>query len=328
MASICDKELFSLLIMCYNHEKYIKDAIQSVLAQTYDNIEIIICDDSSKDRSWEQIQTFLPELRKRFKRVVAFRNSSNMGMILSYNKMIKETNGTIIYCLSGDDMVAPCYVADIINASVEYPTASVFLTNGYRTEENVNYSELIQSPSGTPYYEEKPNLCKDTLFERIYWRNFIFAPAVSLKREIYDKFGLYDPDICMEDWEYWLRISRTKETEFVYLDKKAVFYRINPYSLSSQVKNEQYIEKRLSLLEAAEKTIDKYGIYVEPKEYARRKWKHLLEIREFYQINIPGEENRIIKNKLFPFIRNNWRQVGWRTLITYYHIYIISLRNK
>ena len=138
MASICDKELFSLLIMCYNHEKYIKDAIQSVLAQTYDNIEIIICDDSSKDRSWEQIQTFLPELRKRFKRVVAFRNSSNMGMILSYNKMIKETNGTIIYCLSGDDMVAPCYVADIINASVEYPTEHV---------------SKVVVPKGTKIYE-------------------------------------------------------------------------------------------------------------------------------------------------------------------------------
>ncbi len=327
MASVYDKELFSLLIMCYNHEKYIKDAMQSALAQTYDNIEVIICDDYSKDHSWDLIQAYLPEFRKRFKRVDAFRNNRNMGMIVSFNKMIRETTGAIIYCLSGDDMMASCYAADIMRASLENPKASVFLTNGYTVDEDVEFTKLINS-SWTQVYVEEPNLCKDTLFERLYWRNCIFAPSVSLRREIYNKFGLYDPDICIEDLEYWLRISRTKETEFLYLDKKNVYYRKNPDSLSSSVRNEQYIERWLTLLEAKEKIIDKYGIYVNPEEYAKRKWDHLLTIRRFYRINIPREEKEVIKNKLFPFIKNNWRLVGWRKLITCYHIYIISLRNK
>lgn len=327
MASVYDRELFSLLIICYNHEKYIKDAMQSALAQTYDNIEIIICDDYSKDRSWELIQTYLPEFRKRFKRVVAFQNSSNMGLIISLNKMIRETTGAITYCLSGDDMMAPCYAADIMGASLECLNASVFITNGYTVDENVEFSKLIPS-SWTPVYNEKPDLCKDTLFERLYWRNCIFAPSVSMRKEIYDKFGLYDPDICIEDLEYWLRISRTKETEFVYLDKRNVFYRKNPNSLSSSVKNEQYIERQLALLEAKEKIIDKYGVYVSPEEYAKRKWQHLLVIRRFYQVNIPREEKVIIKKKLYPFIKNNWRILGWKYFITYYHIYITSLSNK
>lgn len=325
--TVYDKELFSLLVMCYNHEKYIKDAIQSVLAQTYENIEVIICDDCSKDRSWELIQTYLPELRKRFKRVVAFQNFSNMGMILTFNKLIEETAGEIIYCLSGDDMMAPYFVTDVMCASLAYPKASVFVANGYTVDENVEFLSLSHSLL-RQVYNDKPNLCKDTLFDRLYGGNFIFAPGVSLRREVYTKFGLYDTDICIEDLEYWLRISRTKETEFVYLDKKVVFYRKNPYSSSSEVRNEQYIERWLKLLEAKEKIIDKYGIYVSPEVYAKRKWQHLLTIRRFYQINIPREEKEIIKKKIYPFIRDNWHLLGWKCFITYYHMYIISLRNK
>lgn len=68
VASDYVKGLVSLLLTCYNHEKFIGDAIESVLAQTYDNIEIIICDDFSTDHSWEIIQSFVPELQKRFHR--------------------------------------------------------------------------------------------------------------------------------------------------------------------------------------------------------------------------------------------------------------------
>lgn len=64
MASDYVKGLVSLLLICHNHEKFIGDAIESVLAQTYDNIEIIICDDFSTDHSWKIIQSFVPELQK------------------------------------------------------------------------------------------------------------------------------------------------------------------------------------------------------------------------------------------------------------------------
>ena len=105
--------VFSVLISCYNHEKYIDDAIQSVLAQTYDNIEIIICDDYSPDNSWSLIQSAIPELEKRFRRVVAFRNDSNKGLIFSLNKMLKETEGDVIFLLSGDDMMKESYALDL-----------------------------------------------------------------------------------------------------------------------------------------------------------------------------------------------------------------------
>ena len=327
MASIHEKEVFSLLIMCYNHEKYIEEAIQSALAQTYENIEVIICDDCSTDNSWGIIQLFLPKLQKRFNRVVAFRNSCNMGLVKSFNKMIEETRGTVIFCLSGDDMMAENYSADIMQACLECPQASVFVTDGYLVDEDAKYSELDISLL-TSFYVQKPDFCKDTLFERLFWRNCIFAPGVSLRKEVYEKFGLYDAEIWIEDLEYWLRISRTKETEFIYLDKKDIYYRKNPDSLTSDAKNESYIERKLAFLEAMEKIIDKYGVYVERGEYIKRKWECLLTERRFYQVDMPEEEGRIIRKKLFPFVMNNWDVLGGRKLITCIHIYIRALLNK
>ena len=327
MAATHEKGLFSLLIMCYNHEKYIEEAIQSVLAQTYANIEIIIFDDYSTDNSWGIIQTFLPALQKRFNRVVAFRNAYNMGMIKSFNKMVEETRGTVIFCLSGDDMMAENYSADIMQACTEYPQVSVFVTDGYWVDADAKYSELDIS-SLASFYVQKPDLCKDTLFERLFWRNCIFASGVSLRKEVYEKFGLYDEDIWIEDLEYWLRISRTKETEFLYLDIKDVFYRKNPDSLTSDVRNESYIKRKLAFLEAMEKIIDKYGVYVRRDEYIRRKWECLLSERRFYQEDIPEEEGRIIRKKLFPFAIRNWNVLGGRKLVTCTHIYILALLNK
>ena len=223
--------------------------------------------------------------------------------------------------------MAKNYALDVMNACVAYPEASIFVTDGYWVEETDKYSELDITLLN-PFYEQKPDLCKETLFQRLYWHNCIFAPGVSLRREVYDKYGLYDVDICIEDLEYWLRISRSKETEFVYIDKKDVFYRKNPNSVSSKEKNAQYIERRLVFMEASEKIIDKYGKYVETEEYVRRKWESLLEELQFYRENIPKEKIRILRKKLRPFIKTNWGILGWKQLAMYYHIYIIFILEK
>lgn len=322
-----NKELFSICLICYNHEKYILDAIESILAQTYANIEIIICDDYSTDNSWEIIQTCVSKLKKRFNRVVAFQNSSNQGLILSLNKMILKAEGNLIYLLSGDDMLSSNYVSDVMHSCREHPESAVFVTNGYYVKEDTKYSE-IDITSLTPFYCSSPDFCKDTLFERLYWHNCVFAPGVSLKRELYDKFGLYDADIFIEDWEYWLRITRTKETEFLYIDNEDVFYRTNPNSASSKAKNEVYIEKWLRFLNAREKIIDKYGAYVGEEEYIKRKRQILLDEWQFYRVNIPKDERKMLKTKLGPFIKNNWRILGWKQLIDYYRMYANALIRK
>lgn len=319
--------IFSVLISCYNHEKYINDALQSVLAQTYCKVELIICDDCSTDHSWDFIQSAIPELKERLYRVLAFRNESNRGLIFSLNKMIMEVEGDVIFLLSGDDMMAKDYASDIMQAGMEYPEASAFVTNGYWVEEQDRYQDIDPSIL-KQFYEKKPDLCKDTLFERLYWENPIFAPGVSLRKEVYHKFGLYDEDIFIEDLEYWLRITRTGETEFIYIDKRDVFYRKNPNSVSSKVKNEQYAAKWLHFLDAREKIIDKYGVYVGKEEYVKRKWAFMLEEDRFYQLNIPRDEKVILRKKWWSFVKKNRKELGWKKIVTFCQIYGNALKKR
>lgn len=319
--------LVSIEIICYNHEKYIEDALQSVLAQTYENLEIIICDDFSTDRSWELIQAFLPKLQKKFDKVIAFQNPRNLGVTPALNKLLEKTRGVVLFALSGDDMMAENYIAEVMQVYKEHPEASVFVSNGYHVEEKVKYAELANA-SLPLWYKKNPDFNKDTLFERLYWQNCVFAPGVSVKRTVYDDFGFYDTDICIEDLEFWLRISRTKETKFIYIDKPLIFYRKNPNSVSSQEKNERYIERNKVYLAGCEKIIEKYAPYVEKDLYVRRKWEHLQREWIFYKMNVPEAETRILKEKLYPFIKENWHTIGWKQLVGYYRKYMIALFNK
>ncbi len=319
--------LFSLEVVCYNHEKYIEDALQSVLAQTYENIEVIICDDFSKDRTWEIIQSFVPKLQRRFGRVVAFQNPSNLGVTSSYNKLVEKTTGSVVFVLSGDDMMEENYVAEIMQAFKEHPEASVVVSNGYQVEEQVRYSGLANA-SLDLWYKKIPDFNKETLFERIYWQNCVFAPGTSVKRIVYDVFGFYDTDIGIEDLEYWLRISRTKEIEFAYIDKPLIFYRKNPNSVSSQEKNETYVERNKSYLLECDKILEKYAPYVGKELYISRKWESLQREWIFYRTCIAKEEIKLLREKLYPFIKENWHTLGWKQLVNYYRMYINALFNK
>ena len=70
--------LVSVLIPAYNHEKYVQDAIKSIMEQTYQNIELIVIDDGSKDSTWQKIQDMKSECEKRFTRV-HFETKQNEG---------------------------------------------------------------------------------------------------------------------------------------------------------------------------------------------------------------------------------------------------------
>ena len=89
---------------CYNHEQYIAQAIESCLAQTYKNIEIIVGDDCSSDRTWAIVEGYRdahPDLIK------PFRNERNLGVTPNCNAILRRCTGKYIAFHSGDDVYLP-----------------------------------------------------------------------------------------------------------------------------------------------------------------------------------------------------------------------------
>ena len=118
LGPLTEEPLASVLITNHNYERYIGEAIQSVLAQTYPNFEVVVCDDGSTDNSCEVIDAW----RKRDPRVWLVRQS-NGGQGAALNAAFSAAKGDVIVLLDGDDMAVENRLALIIQAFHRHPDA-------------------------------------------------------------------------------------------------------------------------------------------------------------------------------------------------------------
>lgn len=110
-------KLVSIIISCFNQEKFITDAIMSAENQTYKDIEIVFIDDCSTDGSLEVVN----ELKKKYTNIVVLKNETNLGVVDSRNKAIDVAKGFYILPLDGDDTIEPTYIEDAVKVFEEKP---------------------------------------------------------------------------------------------------------------------------------------------------------------------------------------------------------------
>jgi alpha-1,3-rhamnosyltransferase len=99
-------DLISVIIPAYNHEKYVQESINSIIGQTYQNLEIIIVDDGSTDATWDKINELKEECEKRFARVV-LKKQKNSGTVKTLDETLYMANGKYIYYIASDDIAHP-----------------------------------------------------------------------------------------------------------------------------------------------------------------------------------------------------------------------------
>ncbi len=117
-----NRPLVTILILCYNHEDYIAQTLESAFNQDYDNYEIIIRDDNSTDNSQQVIASTINKLQSGNKSIRIFTDfgDENLGLIRSYNKIFKLAQGNIICSLGGDDRAAPIRVRRTVDMFLKY----------------------------------------------------------------------------------------------------------------------------------------------------------------------------------------------------------------
>lgn len=174
----------SIIIPCYNQGKYVAEAINSALRQTFKDIEIVCVNDGSTDNSVEIIKSF----ENKYKNFIFLNNEENRGVIYSRNFAIKNCNGTYILPLDADDIIEPTYVEKAVkildnnpNIGIVYCKAKIF----------GNYDK---------YWNLKPFNKSDILYE-----NCIFCSALFRKSD-FIKIGGYNNNMkySCEDYDLWL----------------------------------------------------------------------------------------------------------------------------
>ena len=226
--------LVSVIIPVYNHENYIQAAIKSIINQTYQNIELIVINDGSKDSSYQKMIELKEECEKRFSNVI-METKENEGTCKTYNKLISKSNGKYIYLIASDDISKP----QAIEKEVE------FLENNSDFVLAVGNNEVIDKDGNLKQKETSTDIMSkikkinfnsedfgtySTLFfVGNYIPNGYLVKADLLKEKVH-----FTPEAPLEDWYEMLQLS--KYGKFKYIDEILFSYRVHGENTFTQAK--------------------------------------------------------------------------------------------
>jgi glycosyltransferase involved in cell wall biosynthesis len=194
--------LVSIVIPCYNRENYISDAINSALNQTYSNIEIIIVDDGSIDKSVAVIESFGDK--------VTLLKQKNSGVNSARNAGFQKSNGEFIIFLDSDDWLSSDIIEKHIETTIKWPLASIYCADSVFIDVNGKEKELTRCN-----WPDKP-ACPIDLF--------LLTPPPFPACELYrtsvvHKHGGYDESMrAFADSDLRLRIMLSGDATFVRTD--------------------------------------------------------------------------------------------------------------
>ncbi len=185
--------LVSVIIASYNHAPYIEASIESVLAQTYRNIELLVIDDGSKDDSVERIRCLQAAYG------FDFRVQQNQGLSRTLNEAIARAKGSLIAPFGSDDIMLPERIAKQVAYLQDKPEVGICAGNIQEIDEH-----------GALFRPAKTLPLRRLDFEDVFLYRKPGAPAPTLlfRREALEKVGGFDPQIRLEDLLIELKITR------------------------------------------------------------------------------------------------------------------------
>lgn len=218
--------LVSIYIISYNSEKTIVSALDSVLNQTYDNLELIVCDDCSKDKTFQITQKWINKYgEKRFYRTVLLRNDENMGCSVSRNRAERECQGDYIKILDSDDILFPNCIESFIQYMRETPNALVVFSRVSYFGDKALVLKCDDWTGGNTHFF---NLSiEDQLHFLLFRGNPISNQGVFFNREKFIEYNLFcDERIPMiDDYARWIKALRLGIKLYFY-DKTLVKCRV------------------------------------------------------------------------------------------------------
>ena len=206
----------SICVPVYNGEPFIRQTIEMILSQEYDNMEVLVSDNDSTDNTVGEINKIKDE------RVRIIQNSTNVGMGGNWNILMKEATGDYLMIVCADDFLLPGAVKAKAKVLDENSDVSIVFSSAYVMSEKGKKIMLRRPFKGNQWLE-----AKKTQKELFVKKNFFAEPTNNmLRRDAVLKTGEFDNNLWYTiDWEYWLRILNTGNA--YYIDKPYSGFRIS-----------------------------------------------------------------------------------------------------
>jgi alpha-1,3-rhamnosyltransferase len=226
--------LVSIVVPCYNHEKYVKETIDSIVNQTYKNIELIVIDDGSKDNSVEVIK----KLADKYNFTFIYR--SNKGLSSTLNEGLSIAKGKYFSTVASDDIL----MLNKIEKQVKF----------MESNKNENFAGIfgyVKIITDNGNESDNINLKKEIYdFSQIFYHKFLLpAPTNFFKKDILIDLDGFDEDTILEDWSLYLKLTYNGY-KLVRLPEILASYRRHNTNITNDI-------KRMDL--ARKSTINKYS---------------------------------------------------------------------
>lgn len=211
-----DPELISVIMPAYNSAGTIEAAVSSVLAQTYENLELLIADDASSDDTPKICQA----LASKDRRVHVITNRSNQGALKTRNKAVREAKGEWIAFLDSDDLWAPDKLSKQLAVRIDTGCDLVYTGSSFIDENGQPFEWILHVPERTEY-------------KKLLKQNIISNSSVLVRKDAFIKHSPENEDRydMHEDFACWLSMLRAGLTAHG-IDEPLTTYRLSKSSIS------------------------------------------------------------------------------------------------
>jgi glycosyltransferase involved in cell wall biosynthesis len=246
----------SVIIPAYNKADFTIRTVESVLKQTYRNIEIIVIDDGSTDNTKEKLKCFGGKIKYIYK--------ENGGACSARNLGIEQSSGEYIALLDCDDIYYPKKIERSVLCLESDPDYGFISTDSYFIDENDNIVSIWPGPQQPP---------SGWIFSRILIDNLICNSTVLVKKACFQKVGYFDEKIFIcADYDMWLRLAEIFKAG--YVSEKLTGYRISDNYTFSNI--EQSLEEAIYLIKKKIKKGYIQSTAIQNRIYSRIYYSHAI----------------------------------------------------
>lgn len=275
------EEVVSIIAPAYNHEKYIKQALESVACQTYQNKELIVIDDCSKDNTADLIQKYIGQdyVKKAFPAGIQFiRHEQNMNAHKTINQGINKASGKYIALINTDDYYQSNRIEVMLqkmqNEQGKFAFSSVKIVDENGSESEHEPFEIMRKR-----IRQYPriNLVLAIENEGISTGNYLF------EKDLYHKVGGFDTQYhFIHDWDFILKVAL--ETEPVFVEETSYIYRFHSTNTLKQIDESGEMTRKKDW--EVQSVISNYLQRIKNQDYSNKKipsaevWDYFLNKKE------------------------------------------------
>jgi glycosyltransferase involved in cell wall biosynthesis len=230
----------SFVVLCYKLAHLLPECVDSILAQTYRDFEVLIMDDCSPDNTTEVAQSFQDS------RVKHIRNEQNLGVLGNQNEGVRLSRGKYVWIISADDYLRRPYILRrYVDLMEKHPRVGYTFCSGVGVRDGQETGVL-----GYSKYRNRDAIVNGHVFlKKLLYGNFVLAASAMARRECYEKISLFPLNVMwagvpvdmvwVADWYLWCLFALSVDVG--YFAEPMVCYREHDLSISSSITQQENI---------------------------------------------------------------------------------------